>query len=76
MTWLYSSAVELGFSLIFLWIIYRFVTRKKSKSNKGKLGLPPGPLLGNLHLLGSLRHKSEEPDMVDVTLDMEESEIL
>ncbi|XP_057819511.2 cytochrome P450 750A1-like [Cryptomeria japonica] len=62
MAWLNSPAVELGFPLILLWIIYRFVTKRKCHSNKGKLGLPPGPrpwpLIGNLHLLGSLPHKS------------------
>ncbi|XP_057819504.1 cytochrome P450 71AU50 [Cryptomeria japonica] len=62
MAWFNSLAVELGFPLILLWIIYRFVTKRKSQTNKGKLGLPPGPrpwpLIGNLHLLGSLPHKS------------------
>ncbi|GLJ45526.1 hypothetical protein SUGI_0958470 [Cryptomeria japonica] len=62
MAWLDSPVVELCFPLIFLWIIYRFVTKKKSKSNRGELSLPPGPrpwpLVGNLHLLGSLPHKS------------------
>ncbi|GLJ45516.1 hypothetical protein SUGI_0958310 [Cryptomeria japonica] len=62
MAWLNSPAVQLGFSLIFLWIIYRFLTKKKSKKNNGKLGLPqgprPSPLIGDLHLLGSLPHKS------------------
>ncbi|GLJ45520.1 hypothetical protein SUGI_0958370 [Cryptomeria japonica] len=62
MAWLNSPVVELGLSLIFLWMIYRFVTKKKSQSNKGELGLPPGPrpwpLVGNLHLLGGLPHKS------------------
>ncbi|GLJ45534.1 hypothetical protein SUGI_0958560 [Cryptomeria japonica] len=57
-----SPAVELGFSVIFLWFIYIFLTKKKSKRNKGELGLPPGPrplpLVGNLHLLGSLPHQS------------------
>ncbi|XP_059067771.1 cytochrome P450 71AU50-like [Cryptomeria japonica] len=60
MAWLNFPAVELGFSLIFLWIIYRFLTA--SKRNKGKLGLPPGPrpwpLVGNLHLLGTFPPKS------------------
>ncbi|GLJ45497.1 hypothetical protein SUGI_0958090 [Cryptomeria japonica] len=36
MAWLNFPAVELGFSLIFLWMIYRFLTA--SKRNKGKLG--------------------------------------
>ncbi|GLJ45528.1 hypothetical protein SUGI_0958490 [Cryptomeria japonica] len=62
MAWLNCSAVELVFPLILLWIIYRFVTKRKCQRNKGKLELPPGPrpwpLIGNLHLLGSLPHKS------------------
>ncbi|GLJ45522.1 hypothetical protein SUGI_0958420 [Cryptomeria japonica] len=60
MIWLDFPAVELGFSLIFLLIIYRFLTTRKS--NKGELRLPPGPrpwpLVGNLNLLGSLPHQS------------------
>ncbi|XP_059067779.1 cytochrome P450 750A1-like [Cryptomeria japonica] len=60
MAWLNFPAVELCFSLIFLWIIYRFLTA--SKRNKGKLGLPPGPrpwpLVGNLHLFGTFPPKS------------------
>ncbi|GLJ45519.1 hypothetical protein SUGI_0958360 [Cryptomeria japonica] len=57
MAWLDSPVIELGFSIIFLWIIYRLVTKNKSKSNKRELGLP-WPLVGNLHLLGSLPHKA------------------
>ncbi|GLJ45513.1 hypothetical protein SUGI_0958250 [Cryptomeria japonica] len=60
MAWPNFPAVELDFSLIFLiWIIYRFLTSKKSNSNKEELGLPPGPrpwpwqVVGNLHLLAS-----------------------
>ncbi|GLJ54974.1 hypothetical protein SUGI_1180280 [Cryptomeria japonica] len=62
MAWLNSSVIQLGFSLIFLWMIYRFITKTKRKSDKGELGLPPGPrpwpVVGNLHLLGSLPHEA------------------
>ncbi|GLJ15590.1 hypothetical protein SUGI_0256200 [Cryptomeria japonica] len=62
MAWLNSPVMQLGFSLIFLWIIYRFITKNKRQSDKEELGLPPGPrpwpVVGNLHLLGSLPHKA------------------